>query len=73
LLNNISEKHHRVRKELEYHDACLAPIQTLPVDLLREIFMLVPTNALDPLSSPWIFGRVCAFWRLLCLSTPILW
>ncbi|PBK91241.1 hypothetical protein ARMGADRAFT_1031913 [Armillaria gallica] len=63
----------KVQREIELHDAALAPIQTFPVDLLLDIFMLVPVNTLKPLSSPWIFGHICASWRSLSLSTLSLW
>lgn len=73
LFRDISDRCSRVRKEIEYHEAALAPIQSLPTDLLIDIFMLVPVNALKPLSSPWIFGQVCVAWRSLSFSSPSLW
>ncbi|KAK0502439.1 hypothetical protein EDD18DRAFT_1048223, partial [Armillaria luteobubalina] len=73
LFHNISDRCSRVQKEIEYHEAALAPIQSLPADLLIDIFMLVPVNALKPLSSPWIFGQVCMAWRVLSSSAPFLW
>ncbi len=73
LFCDISDRCSHVQKEIEYQEAALAPIQSLPADLLIDIFMLVPVNALKPLSSPWIFGQVCVAWRLLSFSAPSLW
>ncbi|KAK0471687.1 hypothetical protein IW261DRAFT_1289141, partial [Armillaria novae-zelandiae] len=73
LFNEVADRRSRVRQELIYHQAALAPVQTLPADLLTRIFSYVPVNTLDPLSSPWIFSRVCAAWRTISLSVPSLW
>ncbi|KAF9072469.1 hypothetical protein BDP27DRAFT_415290 [Rhodocollybia butyracea] len=61
-------------------------INYLPVELLREIFILVclpyetwthPLNASDP-HAPYpprqlVLGQVCSYWRKVALSFPDLW
>ncbi|KAJ7042966.1 hypothetical protein C8F04DRAFT_1075526 [Mycena alexandri] len=54
------------------------PIQTLPPEILGEIFVdfLPPYPGLPPLSgllSPHLLCRICRQWRAIALSTPRLW
>ncbi|KAF9470840.1 hypothetical protein BDN70DRAFT_642950 [Pholiota conissans] len=56
----------------------LSPIDKLPYDALREIFMhCVPTypNILNHRSNmtPLILSHVCSFWRIVAHTSPRLW
>lgn len=50
--------------------AYIAPIRTLPQELLRHIFML---NFEDHPCCAWGLSAVCVSWRKLALSVPRLW
>ncbi|SJL11849.1 uncharacterized protein ARMOST_15260 [Armillaria ostoyae] len=73
LFHEISSRRESVRKALNCHEAAFAPIRTLPLDILLEIFAKVPTNALRRDYAPWVIGQVCSLWRTISLSTPSLW
>ncbi|KAF9480413.1 hypothetical protein BDN70DRAFT_992752 [Pholiota conissans] len=63
----------------------MCPIDALPYDVLREIFIhCLPPYPLRPYQMnaedfrrhhlvPMLLCHVCAFWRMVALSTPILW
>lgn len=62
-----------MHKALGCHKAAFAPIRTLLLDILLEIFAKVLTNALRLDHAPWVIGQVCSLWRTISLSTPSLW
>ncbi|KAK0444653.1 uncharacterized protein EV420DRAFT_1484617 [Desarmillaria tabescens] len=55
---------------LSHHKCCF---QALPADILREIFLLVSSNAADVTQFPWTAAHICAEWRTIAMHTPILW
>jgi len=64
-------------QKLLYCTATLAPIRTLPADILREIFQrCLPTKHLPLMSSsdaPLLLRRVCKYWKETVDETPSLW
>ncbi|KAF9480558.1 hypothetical protein BDN70DRAFT_931582 [Pholiota conissans] len=57
-----------------------APIESLPIDVLREIFTLcLPRIPLDDAfqpnlhEAPMLLCHICSFWRMVALATPTLW
>jgi hypothetical protein len=50
--------------------AYMSPIRRLPAELLRHIFIL---NFDEHPCCAWILSSVCAQWRRLALSMPVLW
>jgi hypothetical protein len=59
------------------HQALLAPIRRVPVDILHSIFLLcLPTkhNAImSPVQAPLLLTHICTQWRELVLNMPLLW
>ncbi len=64
----------RVRDLLRrYRCALSPPIRRLPVDILREIFLLASSNAADVKDFAWIATHTCTEWRDIATQTPMLW
>ncbi|PBK80175.1 hypothetical protein ARMGADRAFT_84933 [Armillaria gallica] len=66
------------------YESFLAPVRRLPRDVLQDIFELLCTSVSHdaflsrndlPLVSttPFYLSSVCAYWRDICLSSPMLW
>ncbi|KAE9404442.1 hypothetical protein BT96DRAFT_417992 [Gymnopus androsaceus JB14] len=52
----------------------LAPVRRVPMEILTEIFELVPENCLwDIVSHMFILSSVCVAWRKAAHATPRLW
>ncbi|KAJ7020984.1 hypothetical protein C8F04DRAFT_921283, partial [Mycena alexandri] len=50
------------------------PIGRLPIEILSEIFILLPlARNQRERSSPLLLLRICATWRTVALSTAALW
>ncbi len=87
-LNTTLEKLKTGRRSLtsckEKYESLLSPIRRLPRDVLQDIFEFVCTSVSHdtflsrndlPLVSttPFYLSSVCAYWRDICLSSPMLW
>ncbi|KAK0495991.1 hypothetical protein EDD18DRAFT_226856 [Armillaria luteobubalina] len=87
-LNTTLEKLQAGRQSLarcsKKFESLLSPIRRLPRDVLGEIFEFICTSVSHdaflsrddlPLVSttPFYLSSVCAYWRDLCISSPILW
>ncbi len=69
----LSEQAH-VHDILERHRRALSsPIRKLPIDIMREIFLLMSTNAADITDIAWIATHTCMEWRDIATQTPTLW
>ncbi|KAE9403487.1 hypothetical protein BT96DRAFT_814894, partial [Gymnopus androsaceus JB14] len=68
------------------HKEMLNPVRRLPFDVLQEIFLHGAgmytdagshfgsiSHSLDLTSPPWVYGRVCRWWKQVTLKTPLLW
>ncbi|KAJ7763662.1 hypothetical protein DFH07DRAFT_396972 [Mycena maculata] len=56
--------------------AALAPIRSMPTELLSLVFsfaLLVPCDTLHADPPLWTLGQVCRRWRTILLSQPIFW
>ncbi|KAK0430396.1 hypothetical protein EV421DRAFT_307437 [Armillaria borealis] len=64
----------RVQDLVERHRRALSsPIRRLPIDIMREIFLLASSNAADVTDFAWIATHTCTEWRDIATQTPILW
>ncbi|PBK59678.1 hypothetical protein ARMSODRAFT_774524 [Armillaria solidipes] len=68
----IRDRRNKLLKDLRDYKAFLAPVRTLPPEILLQIFKLASFHN-DPLHAPWILGHVCSLWRSLSRSCPSLW
>ncbi|KAF9020836.1 hypothetical protein BDZ89DRAFT_1164062 [Hymenopellis radicata] len=76
LLCRLNRRRTLVAQQLMMHSAALAPIRSLPNDVLLYIFMLAasePTDSTNILSPPWSLSHVCGLWRTIALSSSPLW
>lgn len=69
-IEELKQERSVLEKELVLTLAYIAPIRTLPQELLRHIFML---NFEDHPCCAWGLSAVCVTWRKLVLSVPRLW
>ncbi|KAF8919009.1 hypothetical protein CPB85DRAFT_1279821 [Mucidula mucida] len=72
----IARQKEAITTSLSLHMSALSPIRRLPHDLLISIFYWASFNtpdSLDVAEAPWTLGMVCALWRNIVLTTPILW
>ncbi|KAK0480674.1 hypothetical protein IW261DRAFT_1419028 [Armillaria novae-zelandiae] len=87
-LNTTLEKLQANRRSLarcaQKFASLLSPIRRLPRDVLGEIFAFICTSvshdaflARDDLplvsTTPFYLSSVCAYWRAVCTSSPLLW
>ncbi|PBK60736.1 hypothetical protein ARMSODRAFT_1026318 [Armillaria solidipes] len=69
----LSEQAH-VQDLIERHRRALSsPFRKLPIDIMREIFLLLSSNAADPTDISWIASHTCWEWRVIATQTPMLW
>lgn len=75
--DELVARHTELSHEINRHQALMAPIRRLPVDVIREIFMnCLPTthNAIiSPEECPILLTRICSGWRNIALGTAVLW
>ncbi|KAG7441274.1 uncharacterized protein BT62DRAFT_1046350 [Guyanagaster necrorhizus] len=57
LFIQIRDRRDRIRKDLGYCKALLAPIRRLPRELLLEIFDFASSDVPEPRHAPWILGQ----------------
>lgn len=79
----LVKEQEELRQRVERARSLLAPIRTLPVDLLRQILILVSMTTASPDEIPTksrpdsrislSLGWICAQWRAVALATPIVW
>ncbi|KAF9037874.1 hypothetical protein BDZ89DRAFT_1219872 [Hymenopellis radicata] len=58
------------------HAALFPPINSLPTEILLEIFSLsynTPYQVFCPSAGPWLLGKVCRRWRTILWSSPSTW
>ncbi|KAF7357891.1 hypothetical protein MVEN_00835300 [Mycena venus] len=77
VLDKLTEERDALSAYVEAHEALLAPIRRLPLDILEHIFVAcLPTHrncVMSAQEAPVILGRICSLWRKISLSTPRLW
>ena len=77
VLGELQRKRRELHKFILEHDAFLAPVRLLPLEILTEIFVLCMPKwenaAFSSQRVPLIVGQVCAGWRHAALSTQTLW
>ena len=75
--DELVERHAELANEISRHQALMAPIRRLPVDVIREIFInCLPTThnaVISPEECPILLTRICSGWRNIALSTAVLW
>ena len=75
--DELVERHAELVNEISRHQALMAPIRRLPVDVIREIFInCLPTThnaVISPEECPILLTRICSGWRNIALSTAVLW
>ena len=77
ILDALHHKREALSQFIIEHDALLALIRRLPMEILTKIFILCMPNhgmsSFDPEHSPLLVGQVCIGWRQVALSTQALW
>jgi hypothetical protein len=77
ILDALRHKREVLSQFIIEHDALLALIRRLPMEILTKIFILCMPNhgmsSFDPEHSPLLVGQVCIGWRQVALSTQALW
>jgi len=77
LLTQLIHDQDETRKYVQVHQAFLAPIRRIPLEILQEIFIhCLPSGRYirpDALKAPLLLGQICVLWRRAALSTPPLW
>ncbi|KAJ7023473.1 hypothetical protein C8F04DRAFT_970166, partial [Mycena alexandri] len=78
VFDDLVVQHHALLDFVADHQKVLAPVRTLPNELLVEIFLRCVERdsscEWDPHVDPeWVLGRVCSQWRTVALSTPRIW
>ncbi|KAH6919238.1 hypothetical protein BKA70DRAFT_44289 [Coprinopsis sp. MPI-PUGE-AT-0042] len=61
---------------IKYQSSALAPIRTVPQEILTLIFFLAIDGIVVPYvetESPWNIAGVCNYWKGILYSTPTLW
>ncbi|KAJ7437727.1 hypothetical protein FB451DRAFT_1193045 [Mycena latifolia] len=76
-LDKLTAERARISVYVDAHRALISPARRLPLDIIQKIFIAcLPTHrncAMSAIEAPVLLGRVCSFWRSICLSTPRLW
>ncbi|KAK0435317.1 hypothetical protein EV421DRAFT_1987444 [Armillaria borealis] len=62
-IHDLIERHRR---------ALSSPIRKLPIDIMREIFILVSSNVADIKDFAWTATHTCSEWRAIAVQTPTL-
>ncbi|KIY65381.1 hypothetical protein CYLTODRAFT_315396, partial [Cylindrobasidium torrendii FP15055 ss-10] len=84
VLNDMLAQQNDLNAAIESRTAVLAPVRTLPDDILGSIFMWCTRSmaskidempdSLDVLSwPPWVISHVCRRWRNVSLDHKSLW
>ncbi|KAK0457532.1 uncharacterized protein EV420DRAFT_1748673 [Desarmillaria tabescens] len=73
LFIKFRDRYNNLVKNLGSCKALLAPIRSLPAEILLQIFSLASSHIPDPFEVPWILGHVCSTWRNISRSSPSLW
>ncbi|KJA16742.1 hypothetical protein HYPSUDRAFT_47001 [Hypholoma sublateritium FD-334 SS-4] len=77
LYDALTEQHTELSCEISRHQALMAPIRRLPVDIIQEIFVRCLPTAHDaiisPRECPILLTRICSGWRHIALKTAALW
>ncbi|KDQ60406.1 hypothetical protein JAAARDRAFT_174489, partial [Jaapia argillacea MUCL 33604] len=74
-LDELIRKRDNALTESHIIKSLFAPIRRLPPEILSKIFVHCwePYIPLHSISTPLVLVQVCCFWRLVALSTPLLW
>ncbi|KAJ7618217.1 hypothetical protein DFH06DRAFT_1107313 [Mycena polygramma] len=70
ILTQLGHKRDEIVEDVRRHSFVLAPVRSVPLELLCEIFAL--TLAGDD-TTPWYLGQICRSWRFSALACPSLW
>ncbi|KAE9385984.1 hypothetical protein BT96DRAFT_1087953, partial [Gymnopus androsaceus JB14] len=86
LLDHLEAILKQTRGAVKEHKEMLNPVRRLLFDVLQEIFLhgagmytdagshfSLTSHSLDLTSPPWVYGRVCHFWKEVALKTSLLW
>ncbi|PBK80578.1 hypothetical protein ARMGADRAFT_1068953, partial [Armillaria gallica] len=82
LASRIRKERAKIVKNLAAKRSLLSPIRRLNRDVLLLIFSYASdwkfahsntSTSIDVKNAPWIFLRVCHWWRLIASSSPTLW
>ncbi|TEB28240.1 hypothetical protein FA13DRAFT_1874268, partial [Coprinellus micaceus] len=63
-------------KDVNGHNALLAPIKQMPFDILSLIFQAVAQGSSEPVSPAHpstVISQVCSDWRRIALESPSIW
>ncbi|KAF7299779.1 hypothetical protein HMN09_00983900 [Mycena chlorophos] len=76
-IEKLQEERDALAHSIAAHEALVAPMRRLPLDMLREIFSAcLPSNrnsTMSPSEAPLLLARVCSRWRTVVFDTPSLW
>jgi hypothetical protein len=85
IFNELARKRDALESYIKIHLSLFAPVRSLPVEILSEIFLHLEDTATPDTTCKWCFrppklnktpmllGNVCSRWRAVALSTPSLW
>lgn len=75
--DGLVEQQLALSREIEGHQALIAPIRRVPIDILQEIFLhCLPTKhnaVISSMECPILLTCICSGWRHIALNTPLLW
>ncbi|KAF8626808.1 hypothetical protein AX17_006465 [Amanita inopinata Kibby_2008] len=81
-IDALQKKEQMLIRDIEYHEAALAPHKRLPDDVLQQIFIecvnaygrvTIPLNYNTVRPPQLVISHVCSSWRKLATSTGVLW
>ncbi|KAJ7441724.1 hypothetical protein FB451DRAFT_1569166 [Mycena latifolia] len=76
-LDKLAEERAEICAYVDAHKALISPVQRLPLDVIKEIFVAcLPTHrncVMSAVEAPVLLGCICSSWRSISLSTPHLW
>ncbi|KAK7006026.1 hypothetical protein R3P38DRAFT_1727211 [Favolaschia claudopus] len=76
-LDGLVEERDSLDTYIERHNALMAPIRRMPLDVLEQIFIAcLPTHrncVMSAQEAPVLLGRVCSSWKGLAFSIAQLW
>ncbi|KAJ7069480.1 hypothetical protein C8F01DRAFT_1112882 [Mycena amicta] len=76
-IRQLQTERDKLAAHIAAHEALIAPIRSIPLDMLQEIFVAcLPTDRNSVMSAseaPVLLGRICSHWRTVAFQTPALW
>ncbi|KAJ7763656.1 hypothetical protein DFH07DRAFT_812680 [Mycena maculata] len=73
-LDKLTAECNSLDVHIQKHEHALSPLRRMPTEILSLIFTFtMPPHHPCAESGPWLVSAVCARWRTITLSQPLLW